>query len=134
MRSLCDVNTYAENEEAVEYISKYISFCIIALKTAILIAEGIFDHYVNDCIFQEILERKSAVVEKDSGSIYNENTAIASISGISVVTCIEIWKRFLVQRDILVQHNPNVFKTVSDFYRSEYKSMNFESEAEKISS
>ena len=86
-------------------ISKYISFCIIALKTAILIADGIFGHYVNDCIFQDILERKIAIVEKDSGAIFNKNTIIALIRGIIVVTCIhvEIWKRFVVQRVRLFQ-------------------------------
>ena len=93
-------------------ISKYISFCIVTLKPAILIAEGIFDHSVNDCIFQEILERKIATVEKDCGSIYNENTVTALIRGISVVTCMEIWKRFLVQRHVQLQQNPNLFKPV----------------------
>ena len=78
--SLADINSYAENEEDVEAdISKCISFCTITVKTAIRIAEGIFDHYVNDCIFQEILERKIAVVEKNSGAIFNENTVIALI-------------------------------------------------------
>ena len=73
MRSSTHVGTYAENEEDIEAdISKYISFCNITLQTAILIAEGIFDHYVNDYLFQEILERKIAVVEKDSGAIFTE--------------------------------------------------------------
>ena len=51
-----------------------------------------------------------------------------------MVTCIEIRKRFLVQKDTLVQQSPNLYKPVLDFYRSEYKSMNFESEAEATSS
>ena len=51
----------AENENDVEAdIGKYIRFCIVTLKSTILIAEGIFDHYVNFCIFQEILEGKIA--------------------------------------------------------------------------
>ena len=29
---------------------------------------------MNDCIFQDILEGKNAVAEKDSGTIFNENT------------------------------------------------------------
>ena len=66
--------------------------------------------------------------------MYNENTVIALIRGISVVTCVEIWKRFLVQREILVQKNSKQFQPVLNFFRSEYKSMNLESEAEKISS
>ena len=75
MHSLTDVYTYTENEDDVEAdISKYKSFGIVTLKTAILIAEVIFNHHMKDCIFQEILERKIAVVEKDSGSIYIENT------------------------------------------------------------
>ena len=113
MQSLTDVNAYADNEEDVEeVISRYIGFCVITLKTAILIANGIFSHDVNDCIFQEILERKIATVEKDCGSIYNENTVTALIRGISVVTCMEIWKRFLVQRHVQLQQNPNLFKPV----------------------
>ena len=57
-------HAYAENEDDVEAdISKYIRFCVVTLKAAILIAEGIFDHNVNNCIFQDILERKFALVE-----------------------------------------------------------------------
>ena len=72
-----DVHAAAENgEDVAADISKYISFCIVTLKTSSLIAEGIFEHYVNNRIFQEILERIIAVVEKDSASIYIENTVI----------------------------------------------------------
>ena len=99
-----------------------------------LIADGIFGHYVNDCIFQAILERKIATAENDCGAILNENTIIALIRGTSVVTCIKIWKRFLVQSYKLVRQNLKLFQPVLDFFRTEYKSMNFESEAEKISS
>ena len=59
MQSLADGNAYAENADAVEAdISKYKSFWIVTLKTAKLITEGISNHYVSDCIFPEILERK----------------------------------------------------------------------------
>ena len=60
MRSLTDVNIYD-------------------LKTATVIAEGIFDHYVNDCVFPEILERKITIMEKHAGQIYNKNAVIALI-------------------------------------------------------
>ena len=89
---------------------------------------------MNNCIFHEILERKITGVETDSGSIFNGNTDISFIRGISVVMCIEIWKRFLVQRDMLVRQNPKLFQPVLDFFRTDFKSMNFESEAEKIPS
>ena len=72
---------------------------MITSKTAILIAEGVFDHDVNNCIFQEILGRKIAAVEQDSGPIYTENTFDALIRAISVLMCIEIWKIFIFQRD-----------------------------------
>ena len=78
-------------------------------------AESIFDHHVKNSIFQEILKGKIKNVEKDFGSLYNGNTVVALM-----VTCIEIWKRFLVQRDILVQQNPKAFnqcKNPSDLYR-----------------
>ena len=78
MRSTTDVNTDADNEDDMEEdISRYIGFCAITLKTAILIADGIFSHYVNNSIFQDILERNIARVEKDSEAIFNENTIIA---------------------------------------------------------
>ena len=54
MHSFTDTNTYAQNKkknDAEADISKYISFCIVALKSAILLTEGVFDHYVNNCIF-----------------------------------------------------------------------------------
>ena len=45
MWSLADINAYVENEDDVEAdISKNISFCILTLETAILIAESIFNH------------------------------------------------------------------------------------------
>ena len=57
VRSLEDVNAYEENENDVEAdISKYISFCIVMLKTASLIADSIFDHDVSNCMFPEILK------------------------------------------------------------------------------
>ena len=91
MQSLTDVNIYDKEGDMEADIGKYLSFFIVTLKTAILIAEGIFDHYVNDCIFQEILERKIAIMEKDAGQIYNENTVIALVKGgINVAKCIEI--------------------------------------------
>ena len=69
MQSLTDVN--ADDEEDVEEdISRYIGFCVTTLKTTILVANAIFSHDVNDCIFQEILDRKIATVEKDSGYMY----------------------------------------------------------------
>ena len=64
-----------KKKDAEADISKYISFCIVALKTAILLTEGVFDHFVNNCIFEEILGRKIASAEKDSGPIYTENTS-----------------------------------------------------------
>ena len=126
-------NTYAENKknDAEADISKYISFCIVTLKTAILLTEGVFDHHVNNCIFQEILGRKIASVEKDSGPIYTENTVDAFISGISMVTCIEVWKIFLVQRDAGTT-NQKQFQPVLNVFGFEYNSMNFELEAEQI--
>ena len=45
--------------------------------------------------------------------------------------CVSKFGKDLLQRDILVQQNPQVFQPVLDFFRSEYKAMNFESEAEK---
>ena len=104
---LCNI----ENDMKAD-IGKYLSFCVVTLKTAILIAEGMFDHCVNDCIFSEILERKIVIIEKDAGQIYNEKTVIALIKGVSAVTCIKIWKRFLVQRDMLVQQNRKAFQPV----------------------
>ena len=68
-------------------------------------------------------------VEKDSGSMYNENAVIALIRGISVVTCIEIWKIFLVQRDAGTT-NQKQFQPVLNVFGFEYNSMNFELEAE----
>ena len=126
-------NTYAENKknDAEADISKYISFCIVTLKTAILLTEGVFDHHVNNCIFQEILGRKIASVEKDSGPIYTENTVDAFISGISMVTCIEVWKIFLVQRDAGTT-NQKQFQPVLNVFGFEYNSMNFELEAEHM--
>ena len=55
MRSLTDTHIYAENKknDAEADISKYISFCIITLTTAILLTEGVFDHYVNNCILKK---------------------------------------------------------------------------------
>ena len=35
---------------------------------------------------------------------------------------------------MLVRQNPNVFQTVLDYFRTRYEAMNFESEAEKITS
>ena len=35
---------------------------------------------------------------------------------------------------MLVRQNPNVFQTVLDYFRTGYEAMNFESEAEKITS
>ena len=98
----------------------YISFCIVTLKTAILIAESIFKHFVNNCIFPEILKGKFGLVKKDFGLLFNGNTIVALIREISVVKCIEIWKRFLVQQDILVQQNPKAFQPVLKFFRSEF--------------
>jgi len=71
MRSLTDTHIYAENKknDAEADVSKYISFCIITLRTAILLTEGVFDHCVNNCIFKEIPIRKIVAVEKDSGPI-----------------------------------------------------------------
>ena len=48
-------------------ISKNFSFCNVVLKTAVVIAEVIFDHYVNNCFFPQILERKITIMEKDAG-------------------------------------------------------------------
>ena len=126
-------NTYAENKknDAEADMSKYISFCIVTLKTAILLTEGVFDHHVNNCIFQEILGRKIASVEKDSGPIYTENTVDAFISGISMVTCIEVWKIFLVQRDAGTT-NQKQFQPVLNVFGFEYNSMIFELEAEHM--
>ena len=73
MRSLTDVNADVKDDVEAE-IGKYLSFCLVTLKTAILIIEGSLDHSANDCIFQEILERKIAIMEKDLGSVFNENT------------------------------------------------------------
>ena len=99
-----DANADADNDKDVEEdFSRCIGFCGLTLKTAILINEDIFNHYVNNCIFQDILERKIEKVEKDSGIIFNENTIIALMRGIIVVTCIQVWKRFLVQSDLLVR-------------------------------
>ena len=133
MHSFTDTNTNAENKknDAEVDISKYISFCIVTLKTAILLTEGVFDHHVNNCIFQEILGRKIASVEKDSGPIYTENTVDAFISGISMVTCIEVWKIFLVQRDAGTT-NQKQFQPVLNVFGFEYNSMNFELEAEHM--
>ena len=80
------------------------------------------------------MKGKIVLAEKDFGSLYNGNTVVALIRGISMVTCIEIWKRCLVQRDILVQQNPKAFQPVLKSFRSEFKSISFESEAEKLSS
>ena len=56
MRSLTDVNSYDKFKDDMEAdMDKYLSSYVITLKTAILIAEGIFDNYVNDCIFSGIL-------------------------------------------------------------------------------
>ena len=51
MRSVGDIPVEADlkGDNEAETCT-HISFCII-LKTTILIADKIFDHYVNDCIF-----------------------------------------------------------------------------------
>ena len=90
MRSLEDVEAYAENENDVEVdISKYISFCIIMLKTAILITDSIFNHYVNNCIFPKNCKRKIKWLEKECDSLFNRNTTdkvniIEMMGGLSI--------------------------------------------------
>ena len=42
----------------VAKISKYINFCIVILKMTNLISDGIFNHYANDFIFMNTLQRK----------------------------------------------------------------------------
>ena len=58
---------------------------------------------MNEWIFLDILERKIQSVGKGLNAMCNEITVVVWIRGISVVTCIEIWKRFLVQRVMLVK-------------------------------
>ena len=70
-------------------------------------------------------------MEKDSGPIHTKNTVDTFISGISVVTCIEIWKIFLVQRDAGTT-NQKQFQPVLNVFGFEYNSMNFELEAEHM--
>ena len=84
-------NTCTENEEDVEAgISKYISFCIMTLKSAILITKG---------FFLPIWER-----------VRNLEKCSKRYTGAT---------------------KSKQFQPVLDCFRSEYKSMNFESEAEK---
>ena len=100
MISLTDVNGYDKEDDMEADISKNFSFCNVVLKTAVVIAEVIFDHYVNNCFFPQILERKITIMENDAGQNQNKNTVITLIRGVGVVTCIEFWEIFLVQRDI----------------------------------
>ena len=82
-----------------EDISRYIGFCVITLKTAIPIADDIVSHYANACIFQDILERKIAMVEKESGAIFNANTIITLIRE-SVWLCVKKFgKDFLFKEE-----------------------------------
>ena len=64
MRSFTDVHSYDDDDDLEADIGKYLSFCVVTLKTVILIAEGIFDHSVNNCMFSEILESRSQLWKK----------------------------------------------------------------------
>ena len=59
------------------------------------------------------------------------NTVVALIKGISRVTCVEIWKRFLVQRNMLSQQRLQYYEPVLKAFTSEYPSLSFESKVEK---
>ena len=127
MSSLANVSAYAEMEDVKEAeISKCISFCTVILKTTVLIADSIFDHRMNECIFLHTLERKVQASEKEHKAKYNENTVKVLIRGISVVACIEFWKIFLVQRDMLVQQRPQFYELVLNYSRSEFLAMAFD--------
>ena len=72
-----DVNVHSDIEDDKQTeISKCISFCTVVLKTAVLIADSIFDHYVNDCIFLGFLEIKLSSIESISELSATYNTLI----------------------------------------------------------
>ena len=59
MHSVGDIVVDTDSDENNEAdTSKYLSFCMAILKTTILIADNFFYHYVNDCIYLDILKKK----------------------------------------------------------------------------
>ena len=61
-----DVSVQSESEvdkkSRYQQIGKFL-YCF--LKTAFLIADNIFDNYVNDSIFSDILQRKILFIERE---------------------------------------------------------------------
>ena len=56
--------------------------------------------------YLDILEEKKILsLEEGINANYNENTGVALISGISVV-CIDMWRRFLIEKDNLLSQRP----------------------------
>ena len=44
MQSLTGVDVYDKENDLEADVGKYLSFCVVVLKTSIVIAEGIFKH------------------------------------------------------------------------------------------
>ena len=73
MNSLGNIVVDADLEEGDEAeTSKYLRFCLVILRTTILIADRIFDHCVNDCIYLDILKKKILSLEQGINTKYNE--------------------------------------------------------------
>ena len=73
----------------------------------------------------------SIKIELNTG--YNEDTVVGLMREVGVVVCIVIWKRlFLFKRIPWCNKKTTFHEPLQKYFKSEFPSMSFDSEAEKI--